>query len=310
MSLRAWIPGFLVYLFVTVWTVRAGQPEIRDPQLQNVVEAFQQGKMKQAAELAEAYTEAVPLDAQGWYWFGDAALHLGRVSEAQDALARAVLLRPDYTDAYRQLGLAEFRLGNAAAAGHAWQVAVSLNPKDERSKVYLGSSLYQQGNTKDAEGWLEQALAENSSDPQALLFLGLCEQQFEHADRARDLLEKAVSESVAQHAPAPEAFYALAESERRAKHADAALALLEQAAELCPEAHAMTALADLYKDAHRNADAERVLRRAVALNPNLPEAHYKLALLLKASQKPEESRAELAAFERTRQQSVFPKVEK
>jgi tetratricopeptide (TPR) repeat protein len=291
-------------------TGRAAEASSTDPQLKQALAAYKEGQMPKAAQLLLAYTDAQPVDPEGWYWLGKCNLQMGRLPDAVDALTRAVLIRPDYVEAYRPLGLAEFQAGDSIAAAHTWQIAVSLNNKDQQSKSYLGILFFQAGAIAQAQNWLEKALADKPSDPQTLLYLGLCEEHLKHPERAEELMQKAVAEGIEQHAPLPAAFFELAEFERRKGREDLALNLLEQASALCPEAHTLTALSDVYKGQRRLPDAERVLRQAVALNPNLAEAHYKLALLLKANQKPDEAHAELAAFERTKKQTVFPDLEK
>jgi Tfp pilus assembly protein PilF len=46
--------------------------------------------------------------------------------------------------------------------------------------------------------------------------------------------------------------------------------------------------------------AEQVLRQAIALDPNLSQAHYRLALLLKSTGRSQESKREMALFQQTK----------
>src|SRR5262245_35719095 len=68
-------------------------------------------------------------------------------------------------------------------------------------------------------------------------------------------------------------------------------------------------LADLYREEGRDADGERVLRRALALEPASADAHHALGLLLVRQKRSTEALAELAkAAERDPERARFAYV--
>lgn len=99
------------------------------------------GRLEQAAQVAEALTNAHPGHGAGWNALGGALHGLGRFAAAREALEQAVALSPDMVDARISLGavakdqgdlstaIAHLRAAVAQAPGHAdahWNLAVSL----------------------------------------------------------------------------------------------------------------------------------------------------------------------------------------
>jgi Flp pilus assembly protein TadD len=76
-----------------------------------------------------------------------------------------------------------------------------------------------------------------------------------------------------------------------------ALRVLQEGRRKCPEAHLLTTLGDLLASHNQPEEAEAVLRQAVALDPSVSQAHYRLALLLKAHGKSEDARLEMEKFQ-------------
>lgn len=255
------------------------------------------------------YLAAHPSDSQAWYWLGNAQLMQRQFTAARDSFQRAVSLNQHYEDGFRGLGLSQFELKDYDGAYRSWLKAVGLNQKDEKVKYYLGRLFYEADFADQAAAWLRQALALNPKDYEAMTYLGLSAEVLNFQDTAQQLYRAAIDTSNSQGKPYAWAYLSLANLLRKRGNDVAALTTLEEGAKKCPEAHELTKLGELLAFRNRKPEAEQVLRRAVALDPSLSEAHYRLALLLKSSGDDAGSNAQMEAFRKAKaEESAQPKI--
>lgn len=205
-------------------------------------------------------------------------------------------------EAYRALGMTDLELKDYNGAYHAWLKAVDLNPNDEKSKYFLGRLFYEANLPNEAAAWLRQALKLAPGDYQAATYLGLCAEALSFDDTAGQLYRKAIADSDAQGKPYSWAYLSLGNFLKKHGDENESLDVLEKGAAKCPEAHELAALGELLARRHQPQRAERVLRHAISLDPNLSQAHYRLALLLQASGRTEEGRAEVLKFQETKRE--------
>lgn len=229
-------------------------------------------------------------------------------SEAKEAFNGAIALDALYGDAYRGLGLADLELKDYEGAYHAWLKAVELNPKDQQAKYCLGRLFYDADLPEQAAVWLRQALELNPSDYKAATYLGLCAEALNLDDTAVRLYRSAIAASEAQQKPYSWAFLSLGKYYKKHGEKSQAIAILQQGVEKCPEAHELTALGEMLASSDAE-DAEELLRRAIAMDPSLSHAHYRLALLLQSAGRSAEARTEMLKFqEAKKQEDKAPKV--
>lgn len=99
-----------------------------------------------------------------------AKIHMdrGRAEEAAADLNRAVKLRPDFPEAWSDLGEARRTLGDDSGALAALQRAVALAPDDAIAQYRLGSELLAQGKAHDSLEHFQEAVRIDPSDQSAL----------------------------------------------------------------------------------------------------------------------------------------------
>jgi tetratricopeptide (TPR) repeat protein len=216
---------------------------------------------------------------------------------ARESFSRVIELDARNAKAYRALGMTDLELKDYQAAYQAWLKAVALDPKDETSKYYLGRLFYQADLANEAAAWLREALKIAPEDFKATTYLGLCAEALGYDNTAVQLYRKAVAESEAQEKPYAEAYLNLGNFLRKEGNDEQALAVLQQGARKCPDAQELTALGELLARRNETRRAEEALRQAIALDPKLSQAHYRLALLLKSLGRADEARREMAAFQ-------------
>jgi tetratricopeptide (TPR) repeat protein len=254
----------------------------------------------QGASALLSFVNAHPTNSRGWYWLGNAQFFEHRFQQAQDSFQRAIGLDTMYADAYRGLGLAQLELKNYDGAYRSWLKAVSLDPKDEKSTYYLGRLFYEADFADQAAYWLRRALELNPDDYEAMTYLGLSAEVLNFQDTALQLYRRAIDVSRSKGKPYSWAYLSLAKLLRRRGDENQALAALEDGSERCPEAHELTDFGAMLAARKQDTEAEKVLRKAIQLDPSVSEAHYRLALLLRSSGRLEEALQEMEQFRKTK----------
>src|SRR5215213_1049326 len=83
---------------------------------------------------------------------------LGRYGEAVESFRRAVRSKPDYPEAYNDLGMALLNAGLTADAFAAFGRAVSLRPDFPEAHYNLGSAYYASGRLEEAADAFKEAV--------------------------------------------------------------------------------------------------------------------------------------------------------
>ena len=229
-------------------------------------------------------------------------------AEAKQSFSRAIELNHLYGEAYRGLGLADLELKDYQGAYHAWLKAAELNPKDEQARYCLGRLFYDADLPDQSAVWLRQALLLDPGDYKVATYLGLCAEALGMDSTALQLYRGAIADSEAQAKPYSWAFLSLGNYFKKHGEGKQAIAILQHGVQKCPEAHELTALAEMLAP-KQPQQAEELLRKAIVLDPALSHAHYRLALLLQSMGRATEARAEMVKFQQTKnEEDRAPKV--
>jgi tetratricopeptide (TPR) repeat protein len=223
-------------------------------------------------------------------------------SDAEHSFQQAIALTPNNAEAYKGLGLTQLELKKYNDAYRAWLKAENLDPKDSKTKYYLGRLFYEANLPNEAAAWLREALKLAPNDYAAMTYLGLCAEALSFPDTALKLYRNAIAQSTADRTPYSWAFLSLGKLLQKRGEAEEAFRVLEQGSRECPEPHELSAFGQLLMSRHQQERAEQVLRQAIKLDRSLSEAHYRLGLLLEASGRSDESKAEMAAFQQAKEQ--------
>ncbi len=119
---------------------------------------------------ASAFGQVVredPRDARAWSNYGLALTHLGRASEAELALSKAVELAPSNGEAWFHLGVARALRDEWPDAASAYRRAVALEPLDIVAWHRLGVALAEAGDEAGASVAFERALVLSRDVPSA-----------------------------------------------------------------------------------------------------------------------------------------------
>jgi tetratricopeptide (TPR) repeat protein len=280
---------------------RAREPAPERPLYQGICLA-RQGEWARAFERLDPFTHSFPGNATGWYWLAQVDLYQKHSAEARVAIQRSIALDSTNPDAYRTLGEIELQLKQYDSAYRAWVQANKLNPGDARTTYYIGRLFYEAEFFNEAASWLRETLKLAPNHFQAMTYLGMCAERLDMPEPAARLYRQAIAASKQQQKPYSWAFLNLGKQLRQLGRNQEALAILEEAERLCPEPNALTALGQTLAAAGQQQRAEAVLRRALDMDHELPDAHYRLALLLRASGRAAEAQSEMQAFQQTKSQ--------
>src|SRR3989338_2679049 len=238
---------------------------------------FTEGRLAEAAALAQAMTVRFPLYAFGWKALGavfqqmgrsadalapiqkaaalspsDANTHntlgnilsdLGRLDEAEVSLRRALEIKPDYADAYSNLGANLYDLKRLDEAEASYRRALQINPDLADAHYNLGNTLKSLGRLDEAETSYRRALQIKPDYAQAHSNLGITLNDLGRPDEAEVSLRRAL--------------------------------------QIKPDyAQAHSTLGGILEDMVRLGEAEASYRQALEINPNFAKAHSNLLFLL------------------------------
>jgi tetratricopeptide (TPR) repeat protein len=266
------------------------------------------GEWERAADLLRAWTASHPDEARGWYWLAQAELYRKRFTEARDAIIHAIVNDQSSANAYRTLGQIELELKSYDEAYRAWIKANKLNPRDARTTYYLGRLFFEAEFLDEAAVWLRRTLALDPHHFAAMTYLAMCAERLNMQDTATQLYITAIRESKEQRTPFAWAFLNYGKLLRQNGRDQEALAIFEEGEKLCPEAHLLTALGQMLASADHTERAVQVLRRATEMDPSIPDAHYRLALLYRLSGRTDEAQVETRRFQETKAAEERDKV--
>jgi tetratricopeptide (TPR) repeat protein len=217
---------------------------------------------------------------------GDAAYTFGRVgfafvqmqewTLAELAFARAIEHDPDYADAHNYLGLVLDRLGRDGLA--EYEAALRLAPDAPLTHFFLGQHWRQKGDTAQAIAYLQRAQTLDSHNPAIAAELGAAYTQAGDLPNAEIWYVNAVKSDENN----PQFWFLLAQfyTDNNYHVAELGLPAARMAVSLAEES---AAAADVLGYALVLTDdlvnGQKMLERALTLDPRLPGAHYHLGLL-------------------------------
>ncbi len=129
----ALLAGFLLVQRLNGYAVPLGQG----------VQAFQQGRLDDAARLLEQAAAKKPKDRQVLFLLSSTYMRQQQFSRAIPILQHEVQLDPENEDVQLDLGIAHSRLGEFDQAIPYLQKAVQLNPKDDDAQKALREAVFQ-----------------------------------------------------------------------------------------------------------------------------------------------------------------------
>jgi tetratricopeptide (TPR) repeat protein len=302
---------------------------------------IQAGKLSQAVPFLQEAHGVNPSAYDNGYDLSLAYLHTGRAAEAKQ-LTQDLLKRKETAELHNLLGQIEEKDGNFVAAANQFQAAAHMEPSENnlfdwaselllhhtldpavevfqkaldrypaspRLATGLGMALYSRGNYDDAVKSLLKAADLNPSDPRCYYFLSKAYDS--SPAQADDVIQRfhRFLELQPQNARA-HYYYALSLWKgRRAEDSSVDMAqieaLLKKAVALDPglaEAHQQ--LGNLYSDQKKYAEAVPEYQAALQHDPDMADAHYRLGQAYVHTGQKDRAQEELQIYQGLRQQHL------
>ena len=274
---------------------------------------IQSGKLADAIPLLERAQSVNPSSYDNGYDLAQAEFLTGRLGEARKT-AQALVRIKDIGELHNLLGQIEEKDGKFVAAANEFQIAAQMDPSDDnlfdwgcelllhrtydpaidvfqqasrrypnspRLLIGLGMALYSRGKYDEAVKALLAAADLDPSDPRSYTILSRAYDS--SPGHAEDVIQRFQRYAGLQPGNAlAQYYYAMSLWKgKRSEDSDADLpaveTLLKKAIALdesLPEVHVQ--LGNLYADRHEYAKSIPLYLRALELNPNLADAHYRL----------------------------------
>jgi len=128
-----------------------------EKKIQELILLFQKGRTDQAFDLAVSLSRKYPNIQVILEILGLTAVQLKKFDIAEKAFKRLIILKPDYAQAYYNLGNVLFSIGKFDRAATAYSDAISKNPGFFDAYLNLGVSLARLDKTDDAIKIFEKA---------------------------------------------------------------------------------------------------------------------------------------------------------
>ena len=145
-----------------VGTVSVKDAYVRSAEAEKVFDramaAFRQKKYDQALDLLRVMVEKDPKDFLAWTLCGAIYLAENKLTESSQALAKALLLRPDFILALLTMGELQLTQKNFDKAIEVLSRAVELNPQSAQANHLLGEAYLQAKKGSLAVGYLNKAI--------------------------------------------------------------------------------------------------------------------------------------------------------
>jgi len=121
----------------------------------------------------EAAVKKNPKDAKAQYRLGVAYLDRDRPQEAERAFKAATEVKPDYLEAWVNLGAAQDAIGHGAQARESYRGALALRADDEIAMCRMASSYYATGLRDSAMMMIRQTMKQHPKSHCAYFTLGV-----------------------------------------------------------------------------------------------------------------------------------------
>ena len=259
-------------------TVAVGQQAEFEQQFGHGVEALKNRQLDEAAAAFTRCTVLRPQFAEAWFNLGLTRFQQNEFDKAIPALDKSIRVKPAIRGANLFLGIARYRQNDYNNAVNAIAREVQLDPSNADALMWLGVARLAAGSTSQAVAALEKAAQLRPNDSDILYHLG----------RAYMLRSKEVYERMYVADPKSwRVHQVLAQSFAQADRLDDALKECQEAIRLRPNEPGLhQQLADVYNQQNNLAMAAAEYRSELENDPHNTSAMYSLAVVSIESSKP------------------------
>jgi tetratricopeptide (TPR) repeat protein len=247
-------------------------------EINTLIASFDQGKLTEAAALAQSLTERFPLHEFGWKALGAVCLQTGRIADALEPLQKAAALSPEDAEAHYSLGATFYNVGRLNEAEACFRHALKIRPDFAAVHNNLGGTLQALNRLGEAEASYRRALEINPHYADAHFNLGNILKDRGRLNEAEACFRRALD----IQPDYADAHYNLGNILKELDRPDEAESCFRQALQIQPDyADAHYNLGNILRELGRLDEAEACYRRVIQLQPDYADAHYNLGNIFK-----------------------------
>lgn len=241
----------------------------------------------EAANRFHYVAERQPDSYEAMYNYGIALQKLGRLAEAELALASASKLKGDLPDAHFRLALLYSSMGNSRRAIEEFKKTIELDAANAEANFLLGSEYAKTGQAEPAVERYERAVELSpKSIPYLLKLAQTCFKLYRY-QRAEDAYRQALASSEPR---TPEINYLVGYAARaQGKFPEAVEHFKKELAINPAHIESLAGIGFIQVETGEFAEAEKYLKEAIRLQPNHVNAQYDLGRLYLRQRKYEEA---------------------
>ena len=254
--------------------------------INQLVNLYNQGQFAVVAEQAEVLTKQYPTAILIWNILGAVRSQIGMFDKAIEAYKTTIALKPDYAEAYSNMGVALRNQGKLDEAIDAYQKAISLRPNDADTYFNLGIVLKDQGKFAEAIEAYKKSISLKSDNARVYNNLGVVLQAQDKCDEAIQAYDKAIL----LKSDYAEAFNNKGALLLKLGKFDKAIDAYKKSISLKPDyAKAYNNMGVAFKEHGKLEEAIEAYKKVFLLEPDNPEAYKNLGAVLNKQGKLDES---------------------
>ena len=161
-------------------------------QIQHLIKLYNQDQLGEVFEQTSTLTKQYPNSLVLWNLSGASAAQIGKLDEAIDAFKKAISIKPDYADAYNNMGNALKGQGKLEEAIEAYDKVLSIKP-DTEAYYNMGNALKEQRKLEEAVEAFKKAISIKPDYAAAYNNMGTTLKDQGKPDEAIEAYKKAIS---------------------------------------------------------------------------------------------------------------------
>ena len=264
-------------------------PIPKDPpknQILTLIEFFRQGQLLEALKQAEALCIEFSNSAVLYNIQGAIAHRLGQIDDSIRHYNKAIAIKPDYAEAYSNLGNTLQEQGNLEEAIDAYNKAIDIQPKYADAYNNLGNTLHLQGRLDKAIDAYKKALSINPSLSDAFYNMG---NAFQQQGKLEEALT-AYNNAIARRPDHAEAHNNMGAALREQGKLTEAIESCKNALKFNPNhADAYNNMGTALQQQDELQEAIEAYKKAVEINPNHADAYNNMGIALQQQGKLEKA---------------------
>ena len=253
------------------------QKQLPLEKIDSVIELYSSGQIQEALDAVEVLIKDFPNNPLLLNISGVCYSALSLMDDAVKSYKKAVAIKPDYADAYYNLGNILRDLGELDSAIKSYAKTIEIMPEYNEAQYNLGATLQQLGQFDEAIEQYEKALKINPKNTDLILNLGFIYQNLGQIDEAIEQYEKALAidpDNAKAFNNLAVLFSDLGQEYKAIQHCEKALAIKPDYADVYYN------LGFIYQDLGQVDLAIKQYEHAIAIN-DYAEAYHSLSYLKK-----------------------------